>query len=44
VRGHRAAGGDTGSPLHAVALWTLATAFAATLITFGPTLFLAACV
>ena len=44
TRSADAADGDTGSFLHAVALWTLATAFAATVITLGPTLFLATCV
>lgn len=39
-----AAYGATGSFIHAVALWTLATAFVATLITLGPTLVLATCV
>ena len=36
--------GATGSFFHAVALWTLATAFVATVLTLGPTLFLAICV
>lgn len=39
-----AAYGAMGSFIHEVALWTLATAFAATVITLGPTLFLATCV
>ena len=39
-----AAYGATGSFFHEVALWTLATAFVATVITLGPTLFLATCV
>lgn len=39
-----AAYGATGSFFHEVALWTLATAFVATVITLGPTLFLALCV
>jgi hypothetical protein len=43
---HSADAGDgaTGSFFHEVALWTLATAFVATVITLGPTLFLATCV
>lgn len=44
TRSADAADGATGSFFHEVALWTLATAFAATLITLGPTLFLATCV
>jgi len=36
--------GATGHFFHEVALWTLATAFVATVITLGPTLFLATCV
>ena len=36
--------GATGSFFHEVALWTLATAFVATVLTLGPTLFLATCV
>ena len=39
-----AASSATGGFLHEVALWTLATAFVATVITLGPTLFLAICV
>jgi hypothetical protein len=39
-----AAYGAAGRFFHEVALWTLATAFAATVITLGPTLFLATCV
>lgn len=39
-----AAGGATGSFFHEVALWTLATAFVATLITLGPSLLLVTCV
>jgi hypothetical protein len=39
-----AAYGATGSFFHEVAVWTLATAFVATVITLGPTLFLATCV
>jgi hypothetical protein len=36
--------GATGGFFHDVALWTLATAFAATVVTLGPSLLLAACV
>jgi hypothetical protein len=36
--------GAAGSFFHAVALWTLATAFAATGLTLGPALLLATCV
>jgi hypothetical protein len=39
-----AADGATGSFFHEVALWTLATAFVATVLTLGPSLLLAACV
>ena len=38
------ANGATGSFFHEVALWTLATAFVATVLTLGPSLMLAACV
>jgi hypothetical protein len=36
--------GATGGFFHEVALWTLATAFVATVLTLGPSLMLAACV
>jgi len=39
-----AAYGATGRFFHEAALWTLATAFVATVITLGPTLVLATCV
>lgn len=39
-----AAHGATGSFFHEVALWTLATAFVATVLTLGPSLLLATCV
>ena len=39
-----AADGTTGRFFHEVALWTLATAFVATVLTLGPSLMLAACV
>ena len=39
-----AAFGATGSFFHEVALWTLATACAATVLTLGPSLMLAACI
>lgn len=39
-----AAYGATGSFFHELALWTLATAFVATIITLGPTLVLVTCV
>jgi hypothetical protein len=38
------ADGATGSFFHEVALWTLATAFVATVLTLGPSLILATCV
>ena len=36
--------GETGSFLHWVVLWTLATAFVAVVLTLGPTLLLSTCV
>ncbi len=39
-----AAAGATDSFFHAVAMWTLATAFVATVLTLAPSLMLAACV
>ena len=44
TRNAEAAYGATGSFFHEVALWTLVTAFVATVITLGPSLFLAVCV
>ena len=44
TRSADAAYGATGSFFHEVALWTLATAFVATVLTLGPSLLLATCV
>jgi hypothetical protein len=44
TRSAEAAYGATGSFFHKVALWTLVTAFVATLLMFGPMLLLVTCV
>jgi len=44
TRSAAAAHGATGSFFHEVALWTLVSAFVATVLTLGPSLLLATCV
>jgi hypothetical protein len=44
TRSAEAAYGATGSFFHEVALWTLVSAFVATVLTLGPSLLLATCV